>query len=116
MRGLAKNIKYTSRLIQLFPVTTQILCFKQMLCLSLFRNTLPRRSVASVDTHTTMETAQHGRHYAMSVARRTTGLSSVEAPGGGTVCQDIHPLQGHRNRGKEDHQAISNSRKAREEK
>ena len=34
-----------------------------------------------------------------SVARRTTGLSNVEALGGGTVCQDIHsPQESHRSR------------------
>ena len=36
-------------------VNYQILWFKQVLCLSFVRNTIPRRSVADVDAHTTTE-------------------------------------------------------------
>ena len=46
-----------------------------------------------------------------AVARKTTGYSSVEAQGGGTVHQDIHPLEeDHSNRGKEDHWESSSSK------
>ena len=54
------NIKCTSKPTELHPVTTQIPCFKQMFCLSLLKNTNPRRPVASADIHTSMETVQHG--------------------------------------------------------
>ena len=101
MRGLARNIKCTSRLILATRLTTKIPCFKPVLCLSLFRKALPRRPVASVDAHTTMVTAQCGEQPPAAVARRTTGQQCVEALGGGTVCQDIHPPQeGHINRGR----------------
>ena len=60
MRGLATNIKCTSRLILATRLTTKIPCFKPVLCLSLFRKALPRRPVASVDAHTMMVTAQCG--------------------------------------------------------
>ena len=40
------------------PVITLILCFKQVLCQSLFRNALPRRPVANADAHTTKVNAQ----------------------------------------------------------
>ena len=48
--------------------------------------------------------------HAASVARRTTGLSSVEALGGGTVHQDGHPpWEGQSNQGKEDLVASSST-------
>ena len=84
-----------------------------MLCLSLFRKAFPRTPVASVDAHTTMETAQHGELHVMSVARRTTGLRCVEALGGGTVPQDVHPPHTSHSRGEKDHWATGSSCKAR---
>ena len=59
--------------------------------------------MASVDAHTAMGNAQPSEQHAVSVARRTTGFSNVEALGGGTVCQDGHPPQeGQSSRDKED--------------
>ena len=60
MRGPAKSIRYTSKPILATQLITQILCFKLVLCLSLFSKALPRSPVANADAHTTMETAQHG--------------------------------------------------------
>ena len=95
---------------------TPIHCFKLVLCLSLFRKALPRRPVASTDTHTTMVTAQHGELPVEAVAERTTGRQCAEAPGGGTVQQDgLHLQEGHSSRGKDINQATSTSRKAKEE-
>ena len=75
------NIRYTSRLTWWHPLTTPILCFKQVLYLSLFRKALPRRPVANIDAHTTTVNAQPLVLYAVAVARRTTGSNSVEALG-----------------------------------
>ena len=95
------------------PVTTPILCFKQALCRSLSRKVLPRRPVANADALTTMVNAQPLELHVLVEARRTTGYSSVEALGKGTVCQDVHPSkEDHSNRGKEDHLATSSSTKA----
>ena len=68
-----------------------------MPCRSLFRKALPRKPVASADAHTAMVIAQPTEPHAASVAVQITGLSNVEAPGGGTV-QPVthHPREGHR--------------------
>ena len=69
--------------------------------------------MASADIHTTMVNALPMGLYAVTVVRRTTGLSNVEALGGGTVCQDVHPpWEGQRNQSKEDPLATSSSTKA----
>ena len=74
-----------------------ILSFKPMPCLSLSRKALPRRPVASADTHTATETAKPMVPHAVSVDVKTTGLSNVKAPEGGTVQLVAHPPQeGHR--------------------
>ena len=53
--------------------------------------------MASVDAHTTTVIAQPMEPHAVSVAGQITGLSNVEAPGGGTVQPDAHhPREGHR--------------------
>ena len=92
------------------PRTTPILCYKQVLCQSLFRKALPRRPVASVDIHTTTgNTLPVGLH-AAAVTRRTTGLSNVEAPGEGTVHQVTHPPWEVHNRDKEDTVASSSTK------
>ena len=68
-----------------------------MPCQSLFRKALPRRPVASADAHTAMVIAQPTGPHAVSVAGQITGLSNVEAPGGGTVQPFAHhPREGHR--------------------
>ena len=68
-----------------------------MPCRSLFRKALPRKPVASADAHTAMVIAQPTEPHAVSVASQITGLSNVEAPGGGTVQLVAHPPQeGHR--------------------
>ena len=68
-----------------------------MPCRSLFRKALPRKPVASVDAHTAMVIAQLTEPHAASVAGQITGLSNVEALGGGTVQPVAHPSQeGHR--------------------
>ena len=68
-----------------------------MPCRSLFRKALPRKPVASADAHTTMAIAQPTEPHAVSVASQTTGLSNVEALGGGTVQPDAHhSREGHR--------------------
>ena len=68
-----------------------------MPCQSLFRKALPRKPVASADAHTAMVTAQPTEPHAVSVAGQTTGLSNVEALGGGTVQLVAHPpWEGHR--------------------
>ena len=116
MREPAKSTRYTNKLTQWhLQVTTPILCYKQVLYQSLFRKALPKRPVASVDAHTiTVNALLMGLH-AVSVARRTTGLSNVEALEGGTACQDAHaPWEGHRSRDNEDSVA-SSSTKAEEE-
>ena len=53
--------------------------------------------MASADAHTTTVIAQPMEPHAVSVASQITGLSNVEAPGGGTV-QPVahHPREGHR--------------------
>ena len=68
-----------------------------MPCRSLFRKALRRKPVASVDAHTAMVIAQPTEPHAVNVANQITGLSNVEAPGGGTV-QPVthHPREGHR--------------------
>ena len=68
-----------------------------MPCRSLFRKALPRKPVASVDAHTATVIAQLTEPHAASVAGQITGLSNVEAPGGGTVQPVAHPpREGHR--------------------
>ena len=53
--------------------------------------------MASVEAHTTIWNAQPSVLHAVSVATRTTGLSNVEALGGGTVQLVAHPSrEGHR--------------------
>ena len=53
--------------------------------------------MASADTHTAMVIAQPKEPHAASVAGQITGLSNVEAPGGGTVQLVAHPpREGHR--------------------
>ena len=55
--------------------------------------------MANVDDHTATVTAQHTAQHAVSVATRITGLSNVEALGGGTVQPVAHPpREGHRDR------------------
>ena len=68
-----------------------------MPCQSLFRKALPRKPVASAEAHTAMVIAQLTGPHAVSVAGQITGLSNVEALGGGTV-QPVthHPWEGHR--------------------
>ena len=64
---------------------------------SLFRKALPRKPVASADAHTATVIAQLTGPHAASVAGQITGLSNVEAPGGGTVQPVAHPpWEGHR--------------------
>ena len=83
-----------------------------MPCQSLSRKALPRRPVASVDAHTTTVTAQLTEPHVASVAILITGLSNVEALGGGTVQPVTHPPQeGHRT----DAQAATSQIKAGEE-
>ena len=99
MKGPAKSTRSTSKLTQWqTPVTvTPIHSYKPMPCQSLFRKALPRKPVASADTHTTTVNAQPKEPHAVSVATRTTGLSNVEALGGGTVQPVTHPpWEGHR--------------------
>ena len=68
-----------------------------MPCRSLSRKALPRKPVASADDHTAMVIAQLTGPHAVSVAGQITGLSNVEAPGGGTVQPVAHPSrEGHR--------------------
>ena len=53
--------------------------------------------MASADTHTTTAIAQPMEPHAVSVAGQITGLSNVEASGGGTVQLDSHhPREGHK--------------------
>ena len=53
--------------------------------------------MASVDAHTATVIAQLTGPHAASVAIKITGLSNVEAPGGGTVQPVTHPpRKGHR--------------------
>ena len=68
-----------------------------MPCRSLFRKALPRKPVASADAHTATVIAQPTEPHAASVGSQITGLSNVEAPGGGSV-QPVthHPREGHR--------------------
>ena len=55
--------------------------------------------MASADAHTTTVIAQPTEPHAVSVAGQITGLSNVEAPGGGTVQPVAHPLrEGHKDR------------------
>ena len=68
-----------------------------MLCRSLSRKALQRKPVASADALTAMVTAQLTEPHAVSVAVQITGLSNVEALGGGTVQLVTHPpWEGHR--------------------
>ena len=68
-----------------------------MPCRSHSRKALPRKPVASVDAHTVTVTAQPMEPHVASVAGQITGLSNVEAPGGGTVQLVAHPpREGHR--------------------
>ena len=53
--------------------------------------------MASADAHTATVIAQPMEPHAVSVAGQITGLSNVEAPGGGTVQPVTHPpREGHR--------------------
>ena len=53
--------------------------------------------MASADAHTAMVIAQLMGPHAASVAGQITGLSNVEALGGGTVQPVVHPpWEGHR--------------------
>ena len=53
--------------------------------------------MASADDHTAMVIAQPMEPHAVSVASQITGLSNVEALGGGTVQPVAHPpREGHR--------------------
>ena len=98
------------------PVTTLILCYKQVLYQNLFRKVLPRSPVANVDAHTIMVNTLPTGLYAVSVARRTTGLSNVEALGGGIVHLDAHPSwEGHRNRDNKESVASSSTKAGDEE-
>ena len=55
--------------------------------------------MASADAHTAMVIAKPTEPHAVSVAGQITGLSNVEAPGGGTVQPVIHPPpEGHKDR------------------
>ena len=55
--------------------------------------------MASADAHTTTVIAQPMEPHAVSVAGQITGLSNVEAPGGGTVQPVAHPpWEGHKDR------------------
>ena len=112
MRELAKSTRSTSKLTQWHPpVTTPILCYKQVLCHSLFRKALPRGPVANVDAHTIMVTVLPMGLHAVTVARRTTGLSNVEPLGGGTVHLVTHPpWEGHRSRDNKDSMASSSTK------
>ena len=88
MREPAKSTRFINKLTQWHsPVTTLILCYKQVLCQSLFRKALPRSPVANADAHTiTVNALPMGLH-ALSVARRTTGLTgSSERRHSSSVC------------------------------
>ena len=62
-----------------------------------FQKGPPTKPVASADAHTAMVIAQPTEPHAVSVAGQITGLSNVEAPGGGTVqLVAHHPREGHR--------------------
>ena len=62
-----------------------------------FQKGPPRKPVASADAHTTTVKAELTGPHAVSVASQITGLSNVEAPGGGTVQPVAHPpREGHR--------------------
>ena len=98
MKGPAKSTKYTSKLTQWHPpVTIPILWFKQVLSQNHFRKALSRKPVANADAHITTGNAQLTELHAASVAIKITGLSNVEALGGGTVQLVAHPpWEGHR--------------------
>ena len=97
-------------------VTTPILCYKQVLCQSLFRKALLRGPVANADAHTIMVNALPMGLHAAAVARRTTGLSNVEILGGGSVHLVAHPpWEGHRSRDNEDSMASSSTKAGDEE-
>ena len=84
-----------------------------MPCRSLFRKALPRKPVASADAHTTTVIAQPTEPHAVSVASQITGLSNVEAPGGGTVQPVVHhPWEGHKDR---DASVVTSPTKAKDE-
>ena len=55
-----------------------------------FQKGPPRKPVASADAHTAMVIAQPTEPHAASVACQITGLSNVEALGGGTVQPVTH--------------------------
>ena len=70
--------------------------------------------MASADTHITTVIAQLTGPHAVSVAIQITGLSSVEALGGGTVQPVAHPpREGHRT--DRDAQAATSQTKAGDE-
>ena len=53
--------------------------------------------MASAEAHTAMVIAQPTEPHVASVAGQITGLSNVEAPGGGTALPVAHPpREGHR--------------------
>ena len=107
-----KSTRSTSKLTQWHPPSNYSNPLIQTSALSKsFQKGLPRRPVANADAHTTMMNALPTRLHAVSVARRTTGLSNVEALGGGTGHPDAHPpWEGHRSRDHEDSVAISSTK------
>ena len=100
MKGPAKSTRSTSKLTQWqTPVTVTPIPLIQTNALLKFFSERPSQEnlVASADAHTATVTAQPMELHAASVAIRITGLSNVEAPGGGTVQLVAHPPQeGHR--------------------
>ena len=84
--------------------------------LSVFSERPSQENLWQVQKLTQPVNSQPSELHAVAVARRTNGLSSAEALGGGTVHQDVHPPQeGHRSRGKEDPLAASHSAKTGDE-
>ena len=66
--------------------------------------------MANADTLTTTGNAQCSGIHAATVVRRTTGLSNVEALGGGSVHLVTHPPQEGHNRDNEDSVASSSTK------
>ena len=91
MRGPVMNIRCTNRLTQPHPVTTPILCFKQVLLSKSFQKFPPKKTCGKCGC-----SHNHGEFPAFGTTcsgcgKKTIGSNRVEAPGGGTVHQDIHP-------------------------
>ena len=87
------------------------LLYASALSKSLQKGPPPRKPVANMDAHTTTGNVQCMGLHAATVARRTTGLSNVEALGGGSVHLVSHPPpEGHNNRDKEDTVASSSTK------